>query len=65
MNKLVYTPKDVQQMLILSKSTVYNLLKSGEIPSVSIGKSLRIPVTEFNEWCNQKGIKLMTGENQK
>jgi len=41
---LVLTPRQVQQMLQLSPSTVYRMLNSGLIPSVRIGRSRRVPV---------------------
>lgn len=45
--KLVYTPKDIQKMLSLSKSAVYNLIRDGSIPSVKIGHSYRVGVTQM------------------
>ena len=54
--KLVYTPKDIQKMLSLSKSAVYNLIRDGSIPSVKIGHSYRVGVTQFNQWCKDNAI---------
>lgn len=39
---LMLTPRQVQQMLQLSPSTVYRMLNSGLIPSVRIGRSRRV-----------------------
>jgi excisionase family DNA binding protein len=36
------TPQEVAGHLRVSKMTVYRLLKSGELPSVRIGRSLRV-----------------------
>lgn len=58
MDKLVYTPKDIQKMLSLSKSSVYNMIKEGDIPSVKIGNNYRIPISKFQEWCTQNSIEV-------
>ena len=39
----VYTPEQVAKILQLSKNTVYELIKSGEIVAKKIGKMYRIP----------------------
>ncbi len=39
----VLTPEDVQEILHLSRSTVYELLMGGVIKSIRIGKKYRIP----------------------
>ncbi len=40
--KQLMTPKDVAQTLNVGLTKVYQLIASGEIPSVRIGHSLRI-----------------------
>ena len=47
------TPDDIMQALRLSRSTVYNMLKRGEIPSVKIGNMLRISKAAFERWLEQ------------
>lgn len=42
-DKLLYTPVDAAHALGLSRSTIYVLMASGEVPSVRIGTSRRIP----------------------
>lgn len=54
--KLVYTPKDIQKMLALSKSAVYNLLKDGTLPSVRIGSSYRVSVPIFDKWLKEQNL---------
>ena len=39
----VYTPEQVAEMLQLSKNTVYDLMKRGEIVAKKVGKVYRIP----------------------
>ena len=39
----VLTPEEVQTFLSVGRNTIYNLLKSGELQSIRIGKLYRIP----------------------
>ena len=38
----------------VSRSMVYKLIATGELPRVKVGRSLRIPVGELDRWLNQK-----------
>jgi excisionase family DNA binding protein len=44
MEKLLLTPEETAQVLSVGRSKVYELLASGELTSVRIGGSRRIPV---------------------
>ena len=50
---LMLTPDDIMRALRLSRSTVYNMLKRGEIPSVKIGNMLRVDKRAFEHWLGQ------------
>ena len=43
-----YTPEQVAVMLQLSKNTIYQLIKRGEIVAKKIGKVYRIPVSSLS-----------------
>ena len=43
-----YTPKQVAEMLQLSKNTVYDLINRGEIVAKRIGKVYRIPAKSLS-----------------
>ena len=47
------TPDDIMRALRLSRSTVYNMLKRGEIPSIKIGNMLRVKKAAFEHWLEQ------------
>lgn len=51
-NKLLLTPKEVIGALGLSRARVYQLLKARVIPSIRIGRSVRVPVEALREWIN-------------
>lgn len=44
----VYTPEQVADLLQLSKNTVYDLIKRGEIVAKRIGKVYRIPANSLS-----------------
>ena len=47
----VYTPKDAAQVLKIGKSKIYELIASGEIPSIRLGKRcLRIPAAALSAY---------------
>ncbi len=43
-----YTPEQAARMLQLSKNTIYNLIRKGEIIAKKIGKVYRIPASSLS-----------------
>lgn len=56
------TVHQVAQHLQVSKMTVYRMVDRGELPTLAVGKSYRIPREEFEAWkrANLTGMRLMT-----
>ena len=54
MEKILMRPTEVAQMLSIGKSTIYELLATGDIRSIRIGRSIRIPVKWLNEWVEKQ-----------
>ena len=51
---IVYTPKDAAQILKIGKSKIYELIASGEIPSIRLGRRcLRIPAEALSTYLAQ------------
>ena len=49
------TPLEVSELLKITKNTVYELIKRGELPSYKIGKKIRIDMHDVEEYIrNQK-----------
>ncbi|BAK47000.1 hypothetical protein CXIVA_10330 [Clostridium sp. SY8519] len=49
-----YTVEDLQAILMISKSSVYNLLKKKEFRWIRVGRSgYRISRKSFDEWLDQ------------
>jgi len=50
MEKLLLKPGEVAEMTGLGKSKTYSLLAAGVIPSVRIGRSIRVPADRLRQW---------------
>ena len=50
---LLIRVEEAARMLSLSRSTVYEMMDAGELPSVRRGTARRIPVTALREWVAQ------------
>lgn len=53
-NKRVYTCKEVQDILGVSRTTVYNLINSKVFHSVRIGGQYRISKISFDKWLDNQ-----------
>lgn len=53
--KLLLRPEEVATALGVGRSTVYALLRSGELPTIHIGRSLRVPVHAVEVWITEQG----------
>lgn len=53
--KLLLTISETSQVLAISRSKLYELLSSGHLPSVHIGRSRRIRLRDIEEFVNDGG----------
>lgn len=55
---LVYSIKELAEILKVSKSNVYQLAKSEEFPIIREGRRIFVPINDLKEWirgnCNGK-----------
>jgi excisionase family DNA binding protein len=49
-DKLLYTPVEAAHALGMSRSTIYLLMANGDVPSVRIGASRRIPAEGLHRY---------------
>jgi excisionase family DNA binding protein len=52
-DELLLTIEDAAQRLAMGRSRVYELMKSGELESVHIGRSRRIPVEALRSFVDK------------
>ena len=62
-NSLVYTPRELQELLGLSRNSVYERIADGSLPSLRLGRRLVIPRAALEAWLAQAGSA--TGSNIK
>lgn len=50
MDKLLLKPIEVAEVLRIGRSLVYVMLATGELPSIRIGRCIRIPRASLEKW---------------
>jgi excisionase family DNA binding protein len=67
-NKRFYRPRDLVDMLGVSRSQAYKMCEDGQIPSIKRGKCWLIPVRalerRLSEWESQAEQRTATGDIQ-
>ncbi len=61
MDRQLLRPEEVAEILGIGRSRVYVLIREGVIPSVRIGKSVRVPARAFWKWMD--GVSDQTQES--
>ena len=51
---LLLRPEDAARELGIGRSKTYELLRRGEIPSIRIGRSVRVPAEKLRQWINEQ-----------
>lgn len=54
MDKILLRPVEAAEAIGVGRSKVYELIASGELPSVKIGGSVRVPVAGLRAWVEQR-----------
>lgn len=52
MERLLLRVSETAKIIGLGKSKTYDLIAKGELPSVRIGKCVRVPVASLKEWVD-------------
>lgn len=50
------TPVEVAELLKITKNTVYELIKRGELPSYKVGKKIRVDTKDVEEYINSQEL---------
>lgn len=51
--QMLLTVDEASRLLGIGKTRLYELMRSGDIPSLRVGKSRRIPVREVEAWIER------------
>ena len=54
MERLLLRPAEAAEAIGIGRSKLYELLACGDLPSVRIGGSIRVPVDKLREWIDSK-----------
>lgn len=52
--RLLLRPTEAAEAIGVSRSSVYELIAAGRIPSVKVGNCVRVPVVALQEWIDQQ-----------
>lgn len=61
----VLTVNELAQYLRVHRSTIYRLLKKGQLPGFKIGSDWRFNVEVIDDWRLSQGVGLLTEEQPK
>jgi excisionase family DNA binding protein len=53
-DRLLLRPAEAADAIGVSRSKAYALIASGEIPSIRLGGSVRVPVDALKQWIAQQ-----------
>ena len=63
MEKLLLKPSEVAQILCIGRSLIYELIARKEIPSIRLGRCIRIPSESLQRWL--KAQEYQSSETQR
>ena len=50
MERILLRPAEAAEVIAVSRARVYQLLKTGDLPSIRVGGRLRVPIDELRAW---------------
>jgi excisionase family DNA binding protein len=54
MDAILIRAEEAGKLLGLGRSKIYEMLASGELPVVRVGRSVRVPVEALREWVSRQ-----------
>jgi len=59
--KLLLRVEEAAEAIACSRSKTYQLLADGSLPSVRVGRSIRVPVAALESWINERAAVAQDG----
>ena len=53
-DRLLLRPIEAAEAIGIGRSKIYELLASGELPSIRVGASVRVPVDALRAWIDRQ-----------
>ena len=63
MDKLLLRVPEAAESTGLSRSTIYELISSGDLPSVKVGRVIRVRVDALREWVQNRSSPAPSAPN--
>lgn len=54
MERLLLRAEEAAKLLGLGRAKLYMMMASGELPTVRIGRSVRVPLDKLREWVDKR-----------
>jgi excisionase family DNA binding protein len=64
MESLLLRPDEVQRAIGMSRTVVYGMIATGELPVVRIGRSVRVPRDALERWVREHTEQTIGAELQ-
>ena len=61
--KLLLKPQEVCERTGLGRSTVYQMIRRYELPAIRVGRAVRVPVRQLEQWIEERQPKVGDGAN--
>jgi excisionase family DNA binding protein len=52
--RLLLRPREMAELIGVSRTRAYELLRSGTIPSIKIGSSVRVSASQLRRWIDDR-----------
>jgi excisionase family DNA binding protein len=56
-SKLLLRPSELAEAMGISRSKAYELIASGDVPSIRIGGNVRVPLDALRKWITEQTRK--------
>ncbi len=54
MERLLLKPSEVAEALGVGRTTAYELIRTGRLPTIRVGRSVRVPRAELERWLTDQ-----------
>ena len=59
--RLLLKPTEAAELIGLGRSKTYEMIRAGELPSVRLGNSVRVPLRELQVWVERLAARERSG----
>lgn len=62
MQKELLSLQEARELIGVSRTTIYQMAKQGQIPTLKIGKCIKVPRKKLDEWIEEKTLLAKRGD---